>query len=141
MKGRILVILQFILILSLLKFQPLLSTSFFFNLIKIISVVLGVVSLVYLNKSKLSIYPNPRKGAFLINSGPYKMIRHPMYTSILLFFVSALFSYEFIPILLYIVLLTVLVVKLNYEELLLIKKIEKYEDYTSTNWKLLPFIY
>jgi protein-S-isoprenylcysteine O-methyltransferase Ste14 len=46
--------------------------------------VLGVVTLAHNRIGNFSIYPEPKAGARLITTGPYALVRHPMYTALML---------------------------------------------------------
>lgn len=141
MKGRILVILQFLLITILmirLEFQPHLVT---FLLFKILALTLALVAFFHLKKSKFSIYPEPNPQSSLIRSGPYRYIRHPMYTSIMVFFFPSEWPSDIYSPLLYLLLTIVLIVKMNYEESLLKKSMPLYQEYCLTTCRLIPFLY
>jgi len=46
--------------------------------------LLGIVTLAHNRIGNFRVYPEPKAGARLITSGPYALIRHPMYTSLML---------------------------------------------------------
>jgi len=46
--------------------------------------LLGAATLAHNRIGNFGVYPEPRTGARLITSGPYALIRHPMYTSLML---------------------------------------------------------
>ncbi len=74
--------------------------------------------------------------------GPYRVIRHPMYTSLLLGGAALLimhFSMERLLILL--LLATVLIVKLNFEERLLCEKFPGYREYMRRTSRLFPYVF
>jgi len=49
-----------------------------------ISVALIVWALVHNRPGNFNIHPNPKARGILVTTGPYRWIRHPMYTSVLL---------------------------------------------------------
>ena len=46
--------------------------------------VLGVLTLFYNRPGNFSVHPTPLAHSSLITSGPYRYVRHPMYTSVIL---------------------------------------------------------
>jgi protein-S-isoprenylcysteine O-methyltransferase Ste14 len=46
--------------------------------------VLGIVTLAHNRVGNFSIYPEPKTGARLITTGPYALVRHPMYAALML---------------------------------------------------------
>jgi len=79
----------------------------------------------------------------VITTGPYSLVRHPMYTSILLMFgimPLALGSYwGLIPLPLFILSLTL---RIKDEEKMLCEELEGYKDYMqSTKYRIIPFIW
>ncbi|RJQ25866.1 isoprenylcysteine carboxylmethyltransferase family protein [Candidatus Parcubacteria bacterium] len=92
--------------------------------------------------SKLSVSPEPADKAHLVTSGPYKLIRHPMYSSILITMATLvidIFTVE--RFILYIILFIDLIIKLNFEEKLLKQKFKNYSFYKKRTYRLIPFIY
>ncbi|MDD1672518.1 MAG: isoprenylcysteine carboxylmethyltransferase family protein [Methanomicrobiales archaeon] len=83
------------------------------------------------------------KGQTVITSGPYALVRHPMYLGIMLMFLCtplALGSYwaliAFLPI------LPILVLRILNEEKILTRDLPGYTDYCKlTRYRLLPFIW
>lgn len=79
----------------------------------------------------------------VISSGPYGLVRHPMYTGMILmalFMPLALGSYfAFIPMLL---IIPITVTRINNEEKLLIKELKGYKEYCDkTKYRLIPYIW
>ena len=50
--------------------------------------LLGVVVLFYNRPGNFSIYPEVREGAALITKGPYRWMRHPMYTALIMMMIG-----------------------------------------------------
>lgn len=136
-KGQVLVFLQFALIVLILMIG-----NFPENRIKIFILTVGVfvgVWAILAMQIRVSIFPEPDRVNKLIVSGPYRLIRHPMYTAVLLS--SLAFVNSVVTSLLWALLLAVLLYKLTYEESLLSRKFPGYKAYTTTTKRLLPFIY
>lgn len=142
MKSLILVILQFGLILLLLagtkeRNNPELSATFL-----CISVLLMIWAVAAMKKSRLRIMPDPHRDALLITAGPYRYIRHPMYTAVLLACIGLLCAhFSFLRFCYWAALSLVLVMKMMYEEKMLSKKFEQYTAYSKNTYRILPYIF
>lgn len=137
----ILVLLQILFIAYLLVDIKIRTSSPGIILI-IIACFLGVWAIISIRKSKFSIMPQPAEGSTLIKKGPYSVIRHPMYTSVILFAIGAVhMQYTLYRLMAAVLLIVVLIIKLNYEEKLLLKKFPEYKNYMNSSWRLVPYIY
>lgn len=122
------------------------TTNFTVKPIPIIIIVagiaLGLISIAVMSKSKLRVTPEPAQQATLIQTGPYKFIRHPMYTSVLLFCAGCLvMSFSIYGTCVWLFLLIVLLIKLNYEEEMLLEAFPEYKEYMQRSYRLLPYLY
>ncbi len=92
---------------------------------------------------RFNIQPEVKTEAKLITKGPYKLIRNPMYSGLLLVFGAGLFeSFQLIEVSVFVILTVVLLIKIKLEEkYLLLKFGERYSDYKKTSSRLLPYIY
>lgn len=141
-KGKVLVFLQFVAIISLLKVSVKLGISITGLIVIGLSVVCGLAALFSMSKSRFSIFPAPRKDAQLISSGVYAVIRHPMYTAVLLFCMGCIInSRAWWPFLIWIGLLIVLLLKIRLEEQLLDKKFPGYAAYRKKTYRLVPYVW
>lgn len=86
--------------------------------------------------------PRPRTGVSLVIDGPYRYIRHPMYTAILLLTLAwTLENLLWWRIVAEGILLTVIVIKLLYEEEMLKDIFSDYKDYMKQTRRLIPFLW
>lgn len=137
-----LVTLQFVFILLLLLGTPLHNIPVLAYAFIILSILLVLWAIITMQKSKLRILPEPSLHATLITNGPYRFIRHPMYTAILSGSIGLLtHQFTWIRLAIVIALAIVLLVKLFWEEQLLSRKFEAYEQYTKSTYRLIPFIF
>ena len=82
------------------------------------------------------------KGHKVIDTGPYAHVRHPMYSGFILMFISVPFCldcwYALIP---GVAFFALIMVRINYEEEMLIKQLDGYEKYRKkVKYKIIPKI-
>lgn len=140
--SLILVIVQLLSLGFIILTRPVIPSNILLIFLLILGLFLGLWALWEIRKSKFSPLPEVRKGSKLITSGPYKIIRHPMYTSLLLIgTVLVANSFSFPRFLALVILAVVLLIKINYEEKLLIRHFKEYSSYQKRTYKLIPFLY
>lgn len=139
----ILVLIQLILMFSLLSAGPAYPTNLISFVLIVAASVLGLwsVSVMY-QKSKFNGTPEIAPGARLLTDGPYKYIRNPMYTAIL---VGGLGLYlndlNLLRLFLLFLLLILLLYKIRLEEYYLSQMFSDYKKYASQTSRLIPGIY
>ena len=140
-KSKLLVFLQFLLIGLLLVFSPLKDVSIWAIILIILAITMAIWAIISMLRGKFRISPIPAEEAVLISEGPYKWIRHPMYSAIFLG-VCGLFTYHFswIKLGLFLALIIVLSIKLTWEEKMLSKKFSDYQIYKKHTKRIIPFL-
>jgi protein-S-isoprenylcysteine O-methyltransferase Ste14 len=142
MYSKLLVTAQFTLIAAIVQYCNFPFYDPIFLFIGIFGGMIGLLAIFTMRLNNLRVQPIPKPDAELITSGIYNYIRHPMYSSVLLLMLTfVLHSMETISLILYCLLATTLIVKLRYEERLLLKKFPSYSDYVKRTYRLIPFIY
>jgi protein-S-isoprenylcysteine O-methyltransferase Ste14 len=121
---------------------PLLASSLPLLLVELLGLGLGVWAILSMRIGNFNITPDPLKWTRLVKSGPYSLIRHPMYLALLLASLPLVID-QFTPFRLavWLVLLADLLIKLNYEERLLIVELPGYDRYVRQSYRLIPLLY
>ena len=103
---------------------------------------LGIWSIITMRPGNFNITPDPLSWSKLVRVGPYRIIRHPMYLALLLTTLPLIISsFSIFRLSIWIMLLLDLVLKIKYEEKLLLEAVDGYENYLNESHKIIPFIY
>ena len=141
-KFLLLVGLQFLFILLLLSGSPLNNIPLLAYAFIILSLLFILWAIITMQKSKLRIMPEPSVDATLVTTGPYRFIRHPMYTAILLGCIGLLIDqFTLVRLAMVVALAIVLFIKLSWEEKMLSEKFGGYSDYMKQTSRLIPFLF
>jgi len=101
------------------------------------------VLFVFLVNSYASRIIEVEKGQKVITTGPYAIVRHPMYLGVLIMYLFtplALGSYR--AIIIFLLLVPLLVTRLLNEEEVLLRELPGYKEYCQkTKYHLIPYIY
>jgi protein-S-isoprenylcysteine O-methyltransferase Ste14 len=92
--------------------------------------------------ANLTVVPHPKENSQLVQTGPYKFVRHPIYSGVILAaFGWALLIHGWLTILYAIALLVFFDIKSRREERWLGEKFPEYHSYQKRVRKLVPWIY
>ena len=140
-KSKFLVLAQFSLIIILLVTGKIFPSNSVILIFELIFLLFGFWAIIEF-KFRFNIFPDLKENSVLKISGPYKFVRHPMYTSVIGYTLLLVFNdFSNTRIIFWIILLIVIFLKLTYEERLLNKRFPDYSDYASKTKRLIPFIY
>ena len=106
-------------------------------------ILLAVYAIYVAGVHNVNITPTPKPGGVLVTSGPYRLIRHPMYLAQVVAVIPLVNDY-FTPwrFAVLVLLMVTLLLKIQHEEKGLIGQFGRdYEDYRKHTKKVLPFIY
>ena len=107
-----------------------------------LGVALGLWALSANRPGNFNIHPAPRPGGQLIRQGPYRLIRHPMYTALMLVGGACGWVTDSFPgWMLFLTLVCVLAIKGLLEEWMLAKHHPDYIDYRSRTRAFIPLIF
>lgn len=107
-----------------------------------LAAALGAWALASNRPGNFNVHPSPRAGGQLVQSGPYRWIRHPMYTSVLSAGAGAAAAAGGTPAWLGVLLLVVVLgVKAALEERWMIQVHPGYADYRRRSHRFVPGLY
>ena len=136
-----LVIIQLLCLGGILITGPVFASSPMALGLELLGFALGIWALGSMTFRNLNVLPDIRAGSRLVTHGPYRYIRHPMYSALLLVTLAmVLDALSTVRLILWIVLATDLWAKLWYEEQLLARHFEEYEAYQQRTKRLIPFL-
>lgn len=136
------VINQFACILYFLLNGGLIPSSTTILILELIALSLGIWAIGSISFFNFSIFPEPKTNTLLIKKGPYAIIRHPMYTAILILCIALLMNkFNSINLFIFLILTLNQIIKLNLEENFLVEKFPDYIDYKKQTWRLIPYLY
>jgi protein-S-isoprenylcysteine O-methyltransferase Ste14 len=142
MKGKILVTIQFTCLALLMIFTNWLTLPWWTLLLLGISGFLAFWAMYVMKYGNFNIVPTPVDKGVMISQGPYRVIRHPMYTSIFIFAIALLAGqFDYYKCIISLVLVADLVVKMIFEEGLLCKHFPGYKDYMKKTKRVIPFVW
>ena len=113
-----------------------------FLAIALVGVVLGLYTLYFNRPGNFSIHPMPLNRSELVTTGPYRIVRHPMYLSVVLFLLGlALYAGNW-PAWVGLTLATgAMMGKTHIEEKYLVERYPEYRDYQARTRRIIPFVY
>ena len=142
MKSLTLVLIQFVCLVVLAVTGPLIASNPLYFLLEIVGLLSGVWAVWTIRLGNFNITPDVPEGSNLVTEGPYKYVRHPMYSSLLLVTLALVLDhFSKFRLFIWIVLLFDLLIKLSYEEELLSVHFTDYSFYKKRTKRLIPFLF
>ena len=142
--GQMILLIIFLIVWIIDSFFIKYSTIISDNIPVYIRIILSLIVLTisgYIAKSGLDIvFGEVRKKAGVIRKGVFNLVRHPIYLSAILFYLSLLiFSISFIGLVIFVIIIGFYYFIAKYEERLLIEKFGKeYENYMKEIHMFIP---
>ena len=142
LRSYVFVVVQFACLIAIALTGPLIARNPLWLALEAAALGLGLWTMWTMRSARFNIVPDVPANSRLVTHGPYRFIRHPMYATLLLGSLAlVLNSPTPLRAALWLVLMVDLVVKLNYEERLLVQSFPDYVVYQKTSKRLVPLIY
>lgn len=107
-----------------------------------VGVLIGLVAMLHMKSGNIAILPRPKDDAELITSGIYSYIRHPMYSSIFVFFLAVMLTNPTVLTgVMYGMLVVTLYLKSRAEEVYLAEQFTGYVHYRTQSKRFIPWIW
>ncbi len=137
-----LVTLQFVALGILAITGPVIARTPVWFVLEAAGLALGLWALWAMRRSPPNITPDVRPNATLVQAGPYRWIRHPMYTMLIVSGAAVVLNQpSALRWAVWALLVGVLIVKIRYEERLLAAHFPEYVAYQQETKRLVPLIY
>lgn len=139
--SHLLVFIQVITILILALTGPVFPDDKVNLIIEILFALFGIWAMSVF-KFRFSIFPHPKEDVSLMLSGPYRIVRHPMYSAVI--FITLIWLLNYFTVfraMIWICLVVTLHYKSSIEEKLLLSKHPEYITLMNKTKKFIPFLY
>jgi len=138
----VLVVMQFAMITLIMFTGPLWPTHWGLQGMMVMGGVIGLWAFLAMGLRNLRAFPEIPQHGRLVVHGPYRWVRHPMYTSVLVMTLAWMVEHPLpFRMVLWVGLVVTLWVKLGYEEQLLLTRFPSYERYRKGTKRLIPFLF
>lgn len=137
-----LVATQFLLIALIMLAGPLWPTHWSLHGMMVLGGVIALWAFLAMGLGNIRAFPEVPQHGWLVVHGPYRWVRHPMYTSVLVITLAWTVEHPLpFRMVLWVGLVVTLWVKLGYEEQLLLTRFPSYEQYRKRTKRLVPFLF
>ena len=126
---------------ALLLTRNLFSTSQFVVSVQAVALLLLLWARAAFGRRSFHVAANPTEGG-LVTGGPYRYVRHPIYTALCLFTLPGVIAHQsWKTNLCGALVLGCAVIRISCEEILIAARYPEYRQYASTTWRMIPYIF
>lgn len=127
--------------LFILLSGPLVSKVLIYLLVQIFGILLILWAIITITVNKKHPKHHLPPGYFFIQTGPYEIIRHPIYAGYLLIVISLVeMEFTFLRVVALLILCIVFMLKIIREEFILAHKVPEYKDYKQKTKAIIPYL-
>ena len=128
-------------LLGLLATRNLFSTSPLVIALQVLAFLLMLWARITFGRRSFHLAANPTEGG-LVTSGPYRYIRHPIYSAVCLFIgAGAVAHWSWSAGLCGGLVLVGALMRIHCEEPLVAARYPQYAQYKATTWRMIPYVY
>ena len=111
-------------------------------LVEASGIFFGLLAIYTMKVGNFRITPLIKENGSMVDNGPYRYIRHPMYLAQLVAVAPLVVDYfTYARLAVFVLLTLVLLLKIRFEERLLCAHFPGYKAYAEKTWRIIPFIY
>ncbi|MBC8319580.1 MAG: isoprenylcysteine carboxylmethyltransferase family protein [Bacteroidetes bacterium] len=137
-----LVSIQLICLIFIAISGPIISNNAEGLLIECTGIFIALRAIYVVKIKNVNITPTVKQNSELITTGPYRIIRHPMYIAQLVAVLPLIIDYfSWYRLTAMLILIVILLVKIEYEEKQLSAHFTEYSLYKEKTKKMIPFVY
>ena len=145
MNDRTLSIIAFVVLLAaillLLKYDSLFGRDVVTIGLQVVSALLMIWARITFGKRSFHAGANPTAGG-LVTTGPYRYVRHPIYSAIMLFIASGVAAnWSVVSAPAGIIAIAAVFVRIHCEEKLVVLQYPEYAEYALATKRLIPYVY
>ncbi len=139
--SKVLVFIQFLMIFAIFIPKKSVELFSFWWVLPMIATITALWIFTHNRVGNFNITPEIRENAKLIVTGPYRFVRHPMYSSLILFMVGVVLHwFSFLNLLFLMIMIFALALKAFREEKLWQVEDESYREYKEKTTMIIPYI-
>lgn len=136
------VIVQFAAIAFIGLTGPLIAHGQIWKMMEALAFIPGTWAVIVMLPERFNIIPEVRTGSRLVTTGPYRFLRHPMYSSVLLTSLSLVIDApDVFRAVAWCVLFVDLILKMRREEGFLLTAFPGYASYLRDTWRVVPWVF